>query len=62
MVEDPNWWVNELHQPQLDGRTPLNTTIDEVIFVALQNAPQIQILNRQPRLQQMVVNESIAKL
>ncbi|MEM7782974.1 MAG: TolC family protein [Planctomycetota bacterium] len=59
--EDPNWWVSQIHRPQLVGRYSLPATLDEVIFVALKNAPQVQILNTEPRIQQTIVNESVAQ-
>ncbi len=57
---NPTWWADKIHQPQLAGRQPLETTLDEVIFMALRAAPQIQILNTQPQVQRAVRDEAAA--
>ena len=57
---NPTWWANQIHRAQLPGRQPLETTLDEVIFMALRAAPQIQILNTQPQIQQAVRDEAAA--
>ncbi len=58
--ENPNWWVEEINKPLLESRNPIFTTLDEVIFTALKNAPQIQILNTQPRIQELLRDETAA--
>lgn len=57
---NPTWWAQQIHQPQLPGRQQLVTTLDEVIFMALRAAPQIQVLNTQPQIQQAALNEVTA--
>ncbi len=57
---NPTWWAHQIHQPQLQGRQQLVTTLDEVIFMALRAAPQIQVLNTQPQIQQAALNEAQA--
>jgi len=57
---DPTWWAAQIHQPQFAGRQQLETTLDEVIFMALRAAPQIQVLNTRPQIQRAVLNEANA--
>lgn len=57
---NPTWWADQIHQPQFSGRQQLETTLDEVIFMALRAAPQVQILNTQPQVQRAVRDEAVA--
>ena len=57
---NPTWWADKIHQPQFSDRQPLETTLDEVIFMALRAAPQIQILNTQPQVQRAIRDEAAA--
>jgi len=59
--ENPGWWINEIQRQQLKGREALATNIDEIIFLALQNSPQIQILNTRPMIQETLVGEQDAQ-
>ncbi len=58
---NPGWWIHSLQQPLLSGRQVLSTNIDEVIFVALQNSPQVQILNTRPVIQETFIGEADAQ-
>lgn len=59
--ENPGWWMQAIEQPLLSQRQSLPTSIDEVMFVALQNSPQVQILNTLPVIQETFVHEADAQ-
>ncbi len=50
---NPGWWMEEIQAPMLADRSQVKTSLDDIIFVAMQNAPQIKILNLQPALQEL---------
>ncbi|MEM7453796.1 MAG: TolC family protein [Planctomycetota bacterium] len=58
--EVPGWWIAQVEQPMIADRMPVFVSLDEIIFVALQNAPQVHIINAQPRLGETVVREEEA--
>lgn len=55
------WWVEHVQSPQLPNRTPQGVNLDQVIWMALQQAPEIQVLNSQPEVRRTVIDQSIAK-
>lgn len=57
---EPRWWVDSVQQSQLANRTPEPINLDQVILMALQQAPTVQVLNTQPEVQRTVIDQSIA--
>ena len=57
---DPTWWIGEIQQPQFVDRQPLPVNLDNVVLMALQRAPELQVLNTEPEVQRTLIDQNIA--
>ena len=57
---DPTWWIGEIQQPQFADRQPLLVNLDNVVLMALQRAPELQVLNTEPEVQRTLIDQNIA--
>ena len=57
---DPTWWIGEIQQPQFADRQPLPVNLDNVVLMALQRAPELQVLNTEPEVQRTLIDQNIA--
>ena len=60
-AENPIWWMLDFDRTLLENHIPLRATLDEVVFVALRNSPQLTILNTRPAIQETFVGEESAE-
>lgn len=58
--EHPTWWMQYYTSSLMHNRVAVRTTLDEIIFVALRNSPQLRILNTQPAIQETLRDEEVA--
>ncbi len=57
---DPTWWIREIQSPQLGDRQPMPISLDTIILMALQKAPEVQVLNTEPEIQRTLIDQNIA--
>ena len=55
------WWNQYIHVKQFPDRVAQRIDLNTAIFMALQTAPQIQVINTEPQIQQTFVNESVGE-
>jgi outer membrane protein TolC len=60
-VEESIWWMQQIQQPQIADRVPQPINLDQVILMALQQAPEVQVLNTEPEVERSVIDQSIAR-
>ena len=57
---DPTWWIRDIQQPQFADRAPMPINLDNVVLMALQRAPEVQVLNTEPEVQRTLIDQNIA--
>lgn len=60
VVPETAWWATQMQLPQLANRMPESISLDQVIWMALQQAPAVQVLNSEPEVQRTLIDQSIA--
>ena len=57
---EPTWWIREIQRPQFADRAPMPINLDNVVLMALQRAPELQVLNTEPEVQRTLIDQNIA--